>query len=494
MTHAHFLWLAATLSLSALFTACDDEATTIGGSVMPRQDNVSTDQFTFPVTTHSVRTGAVVANANRCYLGSIVDPGTGAVTTSGYLAQFHIQEDYRLPERKLLLTDAQGQLLVDSCVLRIQHDRYFGDSLTTMKVHIQELDTARAMDETTVYYSDFDPSQFLSTNTAQQKTVTYSALDQTKSATVLNNRSIYRSISLQLSNAFGVSILNKYYAQPAYFKNSYEFARHVCAGFAVSHAGGLGVMINPELTTLDIYFRQHTTNAAGKDTLVGNILRIGSTEEVIQNTHIDQELPEHLLDSNLDYTYLKSPAGIHTEATLPIADIVGGTHQNDTINGARLTLRTLNEEKSRTFNLPIPTHILMLPASKVEDFFASGALPDNVTSYLTTYNTSGYYQFDNIAPLVSVLRQTRNAGAGISPQDTEVQRQAKWQQWEQQNPNWNKVAILPVSAEYSTQTSIYGTTSKTLQSVRHQFGLSSVRIEGGKSPLTLSVIYSRFQQ
>ncbi len=170
-----FLLLASTL----LGTACSDDAAAIGGSVMPDEDHVSTDQYTFKVTTQSRKTGAMLANTNECYLGSVIDPETQAMTTSSFLAQFHMPEGFSLPAKSELITDANGKVVADSCVLRILHDKYYGDSLATMKLYVQELDTAKTLSEKSSYYTDIDPTQFLSTTTTQRKTITYTALDQT---------------------------------------------------------------------------------------------------------------------------------------------------------------------------------------------------------------------------------------------------------------------------------------------------------------------------
>ncbi len=483
------------LATTLLGTACSDDATAIGGSVMPDQDHVSTDQTSFKVYTQSRKTGVMLANTNACYLGSVIDPETQSMTTSSFLAQFHMPEGFSLPAKSELMTDTHGKVVADSCVLRILHDKYYGDSLAAMKLYVQELDTAKTLNEEATYYTDIDPTQFLSTTTTQRKTITYSALDQTKSASTLSNKKVYRDISVWLSSDFGSSILNKYYENANFFKNSYEFAKHVCAGFYFKHAGGLGTMIDSELTTLDCYYRQHGKTTAGKDTILSKVLRLGATGEVIQSTHIDNEIPADMLSNAHPYTYIKSPSGIHTEATLPINEIVAGTHYNDTINSAKLLFRTMVSQQNVAYPLEKPSLILMLPADSVDHFFRHRALPNNITSYVAGYNAKGYYAFDNIAPLISHLRQIRNQQSGVTTSDDEAARQLKWSTWEATHPNWNKVVILPVTGDYLSQRDPYSRkTNKILQRVRNNFGLTSVRIEGGTNPVELSVIYSRFKQ
>ena len=178
-----------------------------------------------------------------------------------------------------------------------------------------------------------------------------------------------------------------------------------------------------------------------------------------------------------------------------MSDIVAGTHYNDTINSAKLLFRTLAAQQNVTYPLKHPDLILLLPSDSVDHFFRHTALPNNITSYVANYNAKGYYAFDNIAPLISRLRQVRDLQSGVTATDDEAARRAKWSTWESAHPNWNKVVILPVTGDYLTQQDVYTKrTNKILQRVRNNFGLTSVRIEGGTKPVEMSVIYSRFKQ
>ena len=94
-----------------------------------------------------------------------------------------------------------------------------------------------------------------------------------------------------------------------------------------------------------------------------------------------------------------------------------------------------------------------------------------------------------------MLKQERDNGAGVVASDTEAQRQAKYAVWEAANPDWNKVMLLPVDAEYATITSTTGTSSKQLMRIRHNLGLTSARLEGGKdNPVEVSVIYGTYNR
>lgn len=482
----------AGLCLGLALCACEDETVNVGTQIMPQQDYVNTSLKNYTFHTHSAKTTRSLARANHAFLGAIIDPETGVRTTSGFLMQLYVPNQYSYPAKEDLLLDSAGHVVVDSCILRVASTSYFGDSLNTMKVRIQELDTANLMNEGEKYYSDFDPKTFVKAG-GFDRSYSYAVLDQTQTQAQLFNTQNVRAMKFYLGQEFGARLLNKYYENPQYYANSYEFAKHVCAGFYLQHAGGLGTMIESETSVLDIYYRRRAKATSGKDSIVAERSRFASTAEVLQNTIVSNEFPMHLLDSAQNYTYLKTPAGLHTEAYLPIDEIVAGEHYKDTINGVAFKLVAA---KSKTEGqLPLPEQVLMVSAMHYERFFASENLPDNKRSYLaeiTLTSDSVTYAFNNVASLVSDLKNYRNVEAGVLESDTPDERQRKWRVWEQAHPDWNKVLFLAVKPNYLV-TTVNNSQRLTLVALRNDFGLRNVKLVGGaKTALPLTVIYSRF--
>lgn len=478
------------------FASCDEDTAFIGSQIMPGKDNVSTSQAEFNVYSKSVRIDSVLANTNDCYLGSIIDPETRAKTTCGFLAQFHVMENYKLPAVDRMIRDAANRVIADSCDIRIAFDKYYGDSLMVMKLNVHELDTNKVMKENILYYTNLNPKDYVKTDGGLHTSLTYSIKDLTRPDIETDGSQYYRSVVVRLPAEYGSYILNKYYENPGYFKNSYQFINHVCAGFHFETVGSVGSMINAEVSTMNVYFRYHTKTTAGNDTIVDGLQRMGATEEVIQNTHVENKLPEGMLDENNGYTYVKSPTGIFTEVELPVSQIVAGTHYTDTINGARITFRKHNYESESAFNLTPPNDMLMVRKDKAFDIFEKKQLPDSKYSYLASFNTiTNSYIYANIGQMITIMKLDRDSGAGVLPTDSEEVRNSKYAVWEKENPDWNKVLMIPVQAEYTTKTDIFGYPTKTLLQLRNAMGLNSVKLEGGNSnTLKMTVIYSRFEK
>lgn len=473
-------------------TGCDDTTGTFGTSVMPEYDALVTTTKTYKMNSETQQMDSILGSTNTCYLGSVVDPETRAKTTCNFLAQFHVSENYSFPDRDKLILE-NDEIVIDSCDIRIYFDKYYGDSLTTMKLLVHELDTAKVMEEGQAYYTNINPQDYLNENSSQKASLTYAVKDLMRPTTETEGSSYYRSIRVPLSNDYGKFLLEKYYEQPNFFKNSYMFIHHVCPGFYFEVTGGVGSMVETFITTLNVYFKYHTINEAGKDTIVDGLQRMAATEEVLQNTKIENKLPASMLDSSKGYTYIKSPAGLYTEITLPIDEVIAGEHYNDTINSASFSLRCYNDETPNIYDLSAPPTILLIRKAEQYTFFEESKLT-STQAYISNYDQQTHaYTFSNVSQMIKKMKDDRDKECNVLPTDTEAQRKEKYQQWETEHPDWNKVILLPVKPEYSSSSSSLGGVNQTLMRIHNEFGMHSAKLQGGQQGIELSVIYSRFK-
>ena len=126
-----------TLIAANMLIACDDTTGTLGTDLMPEHDVISTSTATYKMSTRTQITDSVLANTSTCYLGCVVDPETRAKTTCDFMAQFHVHEKFQMPQREKMLLDENNEIIIDSCDIRIYFDKYYGDSLTSMKLMVQ---------------------------------------------------------------------------------------------------------------------------------------------------------------------------------------------------------------------------------------------------------------------------------------------------------------------------------------------------------------------
>ncbi len=472
----------AALAVAISFISCDETTEDIGTSLTANVDHLQVSSAVFDVTSRSIPADSVIARTTTGYLGRIKDPETGAYITGDFMTQFNCLEGYKLTIIDSIASrDDQGDIIADSCEVRLFYTSYYGDSLANMKLKMYEMGTP--MTEATQYYSDFDPiEQGLVRPDGIQKSHSFSLInlaDNDNSDDYINNICVrlnepYTDVNGETYNNFGTYVLRSYYAHPEYFANSVVFRNRILPGFFFKMIGGLGSMAYITAPQLNIYYRMYVR---GTDSIASRLTLFNGTEEVLQTTTVtnDQETLQRLIDDH-SCTYIKSPAGIFTELTLPVDEICAN-HENDTINTAKIVLARINNDRKSTYSLPAPTTLLLLEKDSVNSFFVKGKLANYKQSFLTTYNSAtNNYSFNNIADLISAMHAQKTEGMKSDPN------------WTARHPNWNKVVVLPVQTTYTT----YNRTS-TLTNVTNDMSLTSTRLVGNDTKLQISVIYSKFK-
>lgn len=482
--------------LALAFIACDESTGTLG--ISAEIDNVSNTTSSYPVQTQSILMDkGIIANNSNCFLGRVVDPETGSMVEADFAAQFQTFEDYEFPDKEQMVdrTDTlnikYGVPVCDSCEVRLYFDSYYGDKTNPMKVEVYEMSSKpeQLLNEDSIYYTDVDLQQFLPENakplTSRMFTVSdYETMVEGTSAST-------RNIQISLPKSFGQHIMDKFYEDKKNFQDSYHFTHNVMPGLYFRCSSGDGTMVKVYVGTMNLFFNFKETK---KDSIYTGMARFAATPEVIQSTRFQNSANIKNLVSCKDYTYLKTPAGIATEVTLPIDEIFGGEHAIDSVSKASITFTKYNKMQEG-FQFGTPSELLMVRKAEMYDFFYNRRVSNARTSYTTafasTYNT---YTFSNISRLLSFCKHEKIDAIKQRLKDkgmtnfTQKQFDEEEQKWMEENPDWNKVVLIPVV------TSSASTTLGTMQvSVNHDMSLNSIKLVGGKDLLSIDVVYSRFK-
>ena len=280
---------------------------------------------------------------------------------------------------------------------------------------------------------------------------------------------------------YGTYILQQYYRHPEYFRNSDVFIKNVCPGFFFEITDGLGFHGKVPYTGVQIHYR-----AVSEDSIYNTTATLAGTAEVLQTIRITNEKAK--LDSLAKVntcTYLKSPAGLFTEVTLPIDDIMQD-RSKDSLLAASISFQRINEGTHDNSALSIPQNILLICKDSVDSFFEEKSLADNLTSYTASYaSNQNAYTFSNISALISHLSQLKAEGTKNDPS------------WTSNHPNWNKMLLIPIHLDQVSTTSAYGVSNTTTISIEHDMSISSTRLVGGSGnanePISLKVIFGHFK-
>ena len=480
------LRLLTVLVIAALtFAACDDTTEGIGGSITNKIDNINISNSAFNVTTKSIVADSVLSRNNTGLIGKMKDPETGNYVKGDYMTQLSVLPTFSVDTLDYIKQANNGKLEADSCYLLISYNASYGDTIAPMKVTAYEM--TEPMREDQEYYSNYDAFNngwVSESNQHWSSNYNLSNTSDVKNFKIYLNKE-YKKDGKTYKN-YGSYILQTYAEHPEYFKTNFKFLHNVCPGFYIKNVGGTGNMAKIWNTELIFYWTRKKT-IKKKDGVTDSIAkgigynRFDGTEEVLQLNKIENDT-ENLeqLARQENCTYLKSPAGIFTEVTLPIEDIMKG-HEKDTLNTATISLPRLNNvDEDNPYNFATPSTILMVQKDSLQSFFEKSKLADSRTSYTASYSSTGTYKnaytFQNIANLVSAMYKNKG-----------------------KSKNWDKVVLVPVSIITVTQ----GYTT-VITKINHDMALASTRLKRGvittdssgkkTSPIQIKVIYSKFKE
>lgn len=489
------LRLLTVLVIAALtFAACDDTTEGIGGSITNKIDNINISNSAFNVTTKSIVADSVLSRNNTGLIGKMKDPETGNYVKGDYMTQLSVLPTFSVDTLDYIKQANKGSIEADSCYLLVSYNASYGDTIAPMKVTAYEMTKPMAEDQE--YYSNYDAFEKGWVNENNQHWSSNYNLSNTsdvKNFKIYLNKK-YKKDGKTYKN-YGSYIMQTYAEHPEYFKTNYKFLHNVCPGFYIKNVGGTGNMAKIWNTELIFYWTRHKTIKAKDGVTDSTAVSIGynrfdGTEEVLQLNKIENDTENmKKLASQQNWTYLKSPAGIFTEVTLPIEDIMRG-HEKDTLNTATISFPRLNnKDEDNPYNFATPSTILMVQKDSLKSFFEKSKLADNRTSYTASYSSTGTYKnaytFQNIANLVSAMYKNKGKGK-----------------------NWNKVVLVPVNVITTTQ----GYTT-VISKINHDMSLASTRLIVGtddpdkdyttdkktgkkvaSGPIRIKVIYSKFKE
>ena len=480
------LKLLTAIAFSAMaIISCSTDTDTLGSSLTNESDKLELSTGTFSAYTRSVLVDSVFARNYDTYFGYVKDPETGTYVKTEFMAQFNMQENIKLPDISEIAKDDDGNVVADSCEIWLLFDiaSCYGDSLAAIKMNILEL--MKPMDESETYYSNYDPRKggYIREDGLKKKMLfSLSNLTYSDSIRSISDYSEIARISLSDKyidkdgveyNNYGTYLLRNYYKHPEYFKNSYSFTHKICPGFFFEVADGLGLMakfVQMEMRTFFHYKQNNTTYVS--------FLANSSTPEVLQTTQVtNDKVALARLVEDQSCTYLKTPAGIFTEVTLPVDEITQ-SHTTDSLLSVSVTfLRQNSDTKASPYLIDAPTNIMMLPTDSLGVFFEEEKQYDYKSSFTSSLATTNSYSFTNIGNLITLLSDNKKKGLATDPD------------WVNKHPNWNKVLLVPV-----LMTNTNNTQSNNVTVIENQMGLKSTKLVGGAgTPIEVKVIYAHFK-
>lgn len=450
------------LGIAATLYSCDDETTGIGQFVADA-DMIPAKSDSYTIETESYLLDSVYSRSSTAYLGKFTDKDYGTFS-SDFLVQINCPENFILPDRIEEIKTAK---------LGLYYTSYFGDSLASIRVQIDPLTKAIKDDGTNkaLYYSNLDPTEYYDKNATPLAIKDYSAYDRTIPDSVRNEDGYYPNVAIDLGDGFCKNFLEKYnYTETVngktihpYFKDSESFINNVLKGFYVHTISGEGSILYISDIYLHLTIAYWTKTSEDKDTLVHTVVPMSSTKEVFMSTRFKNSGMKELV-SDPKCTYLKTPAGLCTEVTLPIEEMYQA-HKNDTLNSISVSFQKLKDQSNNPFKMGTPSNLLMVRKGEMKDFFENNKVYDNKTTFIATYSsTTNSYDFSKLNRLISYI---------FSEIRPEIEKgEAEWNKWKSEHQDYNKLLLVPVTTESDSQGNIIG--------VENDLNVNSAMLMGGK--------------
>lgn len=486
--------------LAITFFGCDDNTAGLGLGMFPGSDqNINGKLTTFDVTTQSISVGDVYAKTNIGYVGKFTDETFGTYQ-AGFLAQLNCPEGMTFPEafdgdyksgkgkmitdfndveesvRKnyTIIKDNQGKG-IGNCQINIYlwYDSYFGDSLTACRLSMYELNKKGEKGywykDDKAYYTDIDPEKYYDKEQSLLGRKSYTAVDLSVSDSIRNLSTYTPNIKITLDKE-KTEELGRELLMNGRTKDLYKEFQNIFPGLYVESDYGDGTILYINAIQMDVAFLEHARDSitgaklhtyTGKDSVIYAGRSFTSTREVIQANKLknDKEVIEKRIQDK-DHTYLKSPAGIFTELTLPIEDISNALG-NDTLNAVKLSIPIYNEAtNNKKFGMSVPKSVLLIRKKYKDDFFKNNELSDGIKSSLFDYSSSATsltaYTFNNITQMVNDCLADKDRGE-----------------------DWNKFVLIPVLVTKDDSSNSYYGTSSNVISIQHDLKPSYARLKGG---------------
>ena len=492
-------YLTAIAITAMALISCEEETTTIGGSLTSPNDNLKISSEEYNVLTSSFIPDSVYSYSDEWYLGEVKDPETNTIVKSAFMSQYNMMEETHLPALSQIRSLEGGEVIADSCAMLLffDHSKTFGDTLAAMKLKVSELDRPV---EDGVHYTNFDPkSAGYIREDGLKKYQTFTMANMNWSDSLRNAYSGMYFLRINLNDPYtakdgtqyknyGSYILSNYYKHPEYFKNSYAFIHNVCPGFYFETIDGQGLMASFDEVAMRVYYRYHV-DTEDADSIYISYLGMNSTQEVLQTINVknDKQALQQLTEDN-NCTFLKTPAGIFTEVTLPV-DEIKQTHANDSLLSASVAFNRLNNQESITdFTFDAPSQVLLIEKDSVDTFFENNRNYNNRYAFYAALSKNAYSfsSGSDISNLIVRMYNAKQEGLKTDPD------------WVAKHPNWNKAMLIPVNpiTTSTTSSSSYytSTTTSTPIAMAHEMGLKSTRLVRGTTanPIKIRVIYAKF--
>lgn len=401
--------LALMVMATPLFVACDNYNNATGSDLMTEYNVAEFTSYTLPLsfetisadlqkpnTTSTISYNNIYVNSNYGYVGTIPNTMYGG-TSCEYLTQVYCPNGFKFSEQPIANR-------IDSAFVVLSYSGYTGNGKDALEVTAYRLKSTLPFNK----YSISDVSPYVDTtpeNVLGRRSFTAEKGNMTTTSG--------QHIMIPIDKALGQKFYDLSKAQSAVFANQDNFNKFF-PGMYIKATAGEGSILRVARTSLAFYYTVEETvvrkSTGAKDSVinVAHAQYLSHTIEQPQLARFANEGIDKLMAPNSEYTYVKSPAGVFTEITIPTVKIAQLLNQPKEgyvreLNSVPVVINA-SGQTDNAYSLPTPSDLILMPTDSVANFFAK-ELNEKDAPYSTyvsskTSAESKSYSFGNIVQLV----------------------------------------------------------------------------------------------
>ena len=427
------------ITFFSLFVACEEETSSIGSNIATGEVKITIDTFYFDLQGRAIALQNFDSKTGNLMIGNIQVKDYGNLNCSFVTRlmcanTLDVADSLFSPER------------VDSCklILGAERDDIIGDSLAPQKLSVFPLIKQLPSD----LNNNFNPEGYYDPlNPLASRSYTVSQIAASDSS-FYNNTFVELSVTLPVE--FGKKIFEEYKNNPDYFQWPQTMAEKFLPGLYVKSTFGKGCIANINSLFVAIFYHSLTESSTvvDKDTIVKQthvnhvVFPFATSPEVLSSNNITYIPSENIVKWNEEENgeiVLTTPGGYIAEYTFPAQPLIDryqemGAHLA-TVNELFLYLPA--DDFMNSSGISVAENILMVKKSEYEEFFEKNKIPDNLSSFAGTYDsTRKRYAFSTMRNyFIELLKKDT-----ITPEDVEF-------------------VILPVELTTETVNGYYGNSS-----------------------------------
>lgn len=418
MNVRYFLASAAVIAGLVSLSSCNDDVSSIGGSLAGGEVTIMVDSLVTSIDSESVRYDSFDGRNVTKLIGRINVPEYGKLSCS-FVSQMMSASRMGVPD-SISVNDVDSMRLVFS----VPRGSLTGDSLAPQQLTVYRMADQIPSDITSAY----DPAGHYDPKPLGIRTYTLSNIAKGDSAM---KRDAYVKIPVTIPVEFARDLFNRYRASDPIFEWPATFNTFF-PGIYVEQNFGNGCIAN--ISKAEFFTYWHYTrmiNEMMPDSTVQKVPHVyrdsvclmASQPEVISSNIISYEVSDRITGmADAGKPVITTPGGYMVGIRFPVRTLLDRYHSKQgalsIVSGLRFEIPAYAIDND--YGLTVAPNLLMVKKSDYEDFFANNKVPDNVSSFLASYDAeAGSYTFSAMRMWLLNLLNDEEKGNELNDEDFE---------------------------------------------------------------------------